>query len=67
MKSHHTANSQFPPTDTLFRTAPPNSPFSSIKEFLLPCSLHLLVGHLRLLVLNSNSLLFPNKPMLLVK
>lgn len=36
MRSHDTSTSQFPPTDSLFRTDPPNSYVSSVKDCSSP-------------------------------
>lgn len=64
MGSRHTAGSRLAPGALCLEQ--PSNPLSPLTELSLFCSLHLLVVHLRLLVLHSSSFLFSNKPTLLV-
>lgn len=64
MKSYYTLNFQFSPMDSLFTTVSPKS----IKEDSSPLFLWTCPRiTIRLHVLNCNSLLYPNKPILLEK
>ena len=60
LKSHYTWNSLFPPMDSLFILAPPNS-FSSIKQPSSPSVFGLVYFSVDLHVLNCHPLLFLSK------